>query len=119
VVVNFGESKKALPQTEPESDTSDSDSSDDPSYTLLIRGGLALPDHPHPWHLRIQEYRYLNENITLDSDPSTLDLSPFQSQELTMHSGKTAPDAPEGYRLFGNVVLEQTADDEIRIPITF
>jgi tripeptidyl-peptidase II len=117
VVVNFGASKDALPQTE--SDTSEADSSDDPSYTLLIRGGLALPDHPHPWHVRIQEYRYLNENITLDSDPSALDLSPYESQELSMHSGKIAPVAPAGYRLFGNVLLDQTTDNEIRIPITF
>ena len=92
---------------------------DTSNYILKIRGGLALPDHAHPWHLRIQESRYLQNGRHLSSTPTLLDLPAYQSQELDLHANKPAPQPPPGYRLFGNITLKQSEDNQIRIPVMF
>jgi tripeptidyl-peptidase-2 len=89
------------------------------SYVLRIRGGLALPGHAHPWHLHIQEFRYFQNGRYLSSTPAMVDLLPYQSEELGLHSNKPAPQPPAGYRLFGNITLRQTEDNQIRIPVMF
>ncbi|MDP4288265.1 MAG: S8 family serine peptidase [Bacteroidota bacterium] len=88
-------------------------------YTLFIRGGLALPDRAHPWHLRIHEMRYLQNEQDLTSAPSMLRLSPYQSGELELRSEKPMMHPPKGYRFIGQIELKKNEQEEIRIPIEF
>ncbi len=87
------------------------------NYLLYIRGGLALPDRPHPWRLHIVEQRYLQHSTYLAPTPSELSLTPYQSQELEFQSSRSAPSAPEGYRRFGSMELKKSDKDEIQVPI--
>jgi len=94
------------------------DTSETPTpYLLYIRGGLALPDRPHKWHLRIAEHRYLQSPSYLSASLTLLTIQPFQSQELEFRSNKKAPVPPTGYRLFGNIELEKTEKETISIPV--
>ncbi len=86
-------------------------------YLLSIRGGLALPDHPHFWRLHIEERRYVQQGTYLSATPTELLLPPYQSQELEFTSSQLLPVAPAGYRLFGSMDLKKTDQDIIRIPV--
>jgi hypothetical protein len=106
--------------TNAESEDTTGSSNSDPAttkYTLYIRGGLALPDRPHPWHLRIVERRYLQSQPYLSATPSMISLRPFQSEELELHSDKEAPLTPAGYRLFGNLELRKTELETTSVPV--
>ena len=87
------------------------------NYLLSIRGGLALPDHSHPWHLHIVEKRFVQQGTYLSCTPAELSLPPYQSQELEFISNQSLPAAPLGYRLFGSMELKKTAQDIIQFPI--
>jgi len=117
----FDYRKKIVPilfQAEQSEDSSQTSSSKG-NYTLFIRGGLALPDRAHPWHLHIVETRYAQHNTYLAPSPSELVLPPYQSQELEFLSSEKLPIAPAGYRLFGSMDLKKTDQDAIRIPIVW
>jgi tripeptidyl-peptidase II len=94
-----------------------SGTNDNGNSLLFIRGGLALPDHPHPWHLHIVERRYLQHGTYLAPTPTELSLPSYQSQELEFISNSSAPSVPSGYRLFGSMDLKKTDQDIIRIPV--
>jgi len=86
---------------------------------LYIRGGLALPDHSHLWHLRIRETRLLQNDRYLGSTPSQLNLPPFQSQDVDLWTSKSATSLPSGYKWTGTMELAKSDQEKIRIPITF
>jgi tripeptidyl-peptidase-2 len=115
----FDYRKKTVPILFGSEDNEDSSgtSSGNGNYTLYIRGGLALPDRPHPWHLHIVERRYPQQDTYLPPTPTELSLPPYQSQELKFLSNQPAPIAPPGYRLFGSLDLKKSDQDIIRIPV--
>ncbi len=115
----FDYSKKSVPILFNSQDSGDSSegSSGSGMYILNIRGGLALPNHPHPWHLHIVEQRFLQHDDYLAPTPTELSISPYQSQNMTFLADHPAPTAPIGYRLFGSIDLKKTAQDVIRIPV--
>ncbi|HEX5316672.1 MAG TPA: hypothetical protein VFX22_08480, partial [Candidatus Kapabacteria bacterium] len=115
----FDYSTKVVPVFFDSQDQSDSSSDigDATPYVLFIRGGLALPDRPHPWHLHIVEERYLQHGIYLDATPAQLSLPPFQSQIVEFQGDNLAPRTPDGYRLFGSMDLRTSGDDVVRIPV--
>ncbi len=115
----FDYRKKTVPILFGSQDDEDSSEAHDSggNYLLVIHGGLALPDHPHPWHLHIVERRFMQQGTYLAPTPTELSLPPYQSQELEFISNSPAPHVPAGYRLFGSVDLKKTDQDIIRIPI--
>ncbi len=115
----FDYRKKTVPVLFGSEDNEDSSgtSSGNGNYVLYIRGGLALPDRPHPWHLHIVERRYPQQDTYLAPTPAELSLFPYQSQELKFLSNQPAPIAPPGYRLFGSMDLKKSDQDIIRIPV--
>ncbi len=115
----FDYSKKTVPilfESKESEDTSETKNGDG-SYVLTIRGGLALPDHPHPWHLHIVEQRYREHDAYLTPTITQLSLPPYQSQDLYFRSDRPVPVPPTGYRNFGNLDLKKTEKDTIRIPL--
>lgn len=90
-----------------------------PKFSLYIRGGLALPNQDHPWHLRIHEYRYLENDRSLTRRVRELKLPPFETGELEFTSTKPLMELPAGYRPFGQIELRKTDSDIIRLPIEF
>jgi len=86
-------------------------------YVLHIRGGLALPDRAHPWHLHIVEERYVQHGAYLTANPEQVLLSPFQSQNMHFNADNPAQRIPEGYRLFGSIELRQGDDEIVKIPV--
>jgi len=110
VPVNFGETTR---------DDFSSDTKADGNLLLYIRGGLALPDHPHPWHIRIRESRYLQHDRYLSATPAHLDLQPFQSQEIEFKSDGAATAAPPGYRMFGEIELRKSELEDVRMRVSF
>lgn len=120
VPVNFDNTAAASDDDEEESNASSHGGSVRESQLLLrIRGGLAVPDREHAWHLRIHEYRYVTHDQSLAASPSLLRLAPYESQEIMLHSDKAVPNPPDGYRLFGQLELKKSDLDAIRIPLEF
>ena len=114
----FDYRRKVVPMLFDTQNNEDSSSAQgDGNYSLYIRGGLALPDRPHPWHLHIVERRFMQQNAYLTATPTLLSLPPYQSQELGFISSQPAPLAPHNYRLFGSIDLKKTDQDIMRIPV--
>lgn len=115
----FDYSTKVVPVFFDSQDQSDSSSNigNATPYVLFIRGGLALPDRPHPWYLHIVEERYLQHGTYLNATPAQLSLPPFQSQIVEFQGDNLAPRTPDGYRLFGSMDLRTSGDDVVRIPV--
>lgn len=114
----FDYSKKIVPvffDHHESSDTSAGGATD--KYILFIRGAIALPDRPHPWHLHIVEQRFMQHGTYLSGSPAQLSLPPFQSQSVELQADNVAPQAPNGYRLFGSIDLLHNDDEVIRIPV--
>src|SRR5665213_175155 len=113
----FDYSKKVVPvffDSDQKNDSS-ADAGSNTQYVLTIRGGVALPDRPHPWHLHIVEERFLQHGIYLSPTPDQIALPPFQSQTAEFEADTPASQIPDGYRLFGSINLRQ-GEDNMRIP---
>lgn len=113
----FDYSTKIVPVFFEENSDTSSNSGETTQYVLFIRGGLALPDRPHPWHLHIVEERYVQHGTYLDATPAQLTLPPFQSQIVKFQGDNLPPRTPDGYRLFGSMDLRMGGDDVVRIPV--
>jgi tripeptidyl-peptidase-2 len=113
----FDYRKKIVPLLFDAQDNGDSSASANGNYLLSIRGGLALPDHPHHWRLHIVERRFIHQGAFLAATPTQLTLPAYQSQSVEFVSNQTTPITPAGYRLFGNMNLKKSDQDIIRIPI--
>ena len=113
IAVTFGET----------GDSEDSSSASKPdadnNFLLYIRGGLALPDRKHRWHLRIKESRYLQKSESLFSEPSQVTIQPFQSQDIDLNSSSQLAPPPMGYHYFGMINLKKSDQETIKLPVTF
>lgn len=88
-------------------------------YALRFRGGLALPDRPHPFRLRIVERHMLERPVGTRVEPPRTTLSPYESQPFALTSTRDLPNIPPAYRWFGHIRAKHDPDATIKLPIGF
>lgn len=92
---------------------------DSTTYTLLFRGGLALPDRPNPFRLRIHERRLTERPLAAQVDPARTEIAPGQTESFSLKSNRELPAIPEGYNWYGTLRMKLDTDEQIKYPIRF
>ncbi len=88
-------------------------------YTLLFRGGLAVPNRGESFRLTIRERRVLEKQTELRSEPSSIDLAPSQHERVRLFTSQRLPQPPGDYEFYGSVIGKMKNGEKIQIPIEF
>jgi len=90
------------------------------SYTLVVKGGLALNDRKRPFRLVIRERRMLESSIRVLMQCANNSFYPDQTVDYQLESVQKLPPLPEGgYTFFGTIRANVLSDLTIKLPVEF
>jgi hypothetical protein len=88
------------------------------TYTLIFRGGLALPDRDNKFRILAKERRILANQYGVRVEPALSTLNPAEARTYSFESSRQLGTLPPGYRWSGVFRLKQ-GNDSIRLPWQF